>query len=70
MARVNLTVKMEDELLDRLRDAVVAVGPPVTIATIVGDGVERELRRLERQRGAKFPRRGRPVRMGRPRKVR
>lgn len=57
---------MPREVLDRLRDVVLAE-PGLTLAGLLREAAEREIRRRERERGAPFPRRGEArIKTGRP----
>lgn len=69
--KVRMTAHVPSDLLERARDAVVALsGPPLrlTLASLVEDAMERELERLqkERNKGKPFPPRGGELRGGRP----
>jgi len=65
------TFHLPVELLDRVRDAVVALSGPPDFQTMAGfaeEALRRELMRLseERNRGRSFPKRRRAVKSGRP----
>jgi post-segregation antitoxin (ccd killing protein) len=66
MARAALGVSIDEDLLDKLRDAAVHL-PGATVSGIVEDALRRELARLKRKHGD-IPKRttqpppGRPVR--------
>lgn len=69
--RIRATFQIETELLEEARDAVVLLsGPPerLTLADLVENALRRELDRLRKKHtdGEPFPKRGAPVRMGRP----
>lgn len=68
--RDKLTVLVTPGLADRVRDAAWFLR--LTVSEIAGVAIERELTRLERQhgQGKPFPRRGGPVKTGRPLKRR
>jgi hypothetical protein len=65
------TVNLQHGLAEEARDAAVALsGPPLflTLSAFTRSAFRRELDRLRRQanKGRQFPRRGRPLRRGRP----
>ena len=65
------TIRLDVDLLEALRDTVVALsGPPVrlTVVGLVSEAVARELARLRKahNHGKPFPRREAPPRLGRP----
>ncbi len=65
-----LSTHLPSELIEEIRDCVVALsGPPdrLTVSTMVEIALRRELAHRKRKAGRKvFPRRRRPVRSGRP----
>jgi hypothetical protein len=73
-AKVRATFQLPVDLLDELRNAVVALsGPPhrLTLAKVAENALRSELERLKelqsgRQRGKSFPQREAEVRTGRP----
>lgn len=72
--KARATFHVSKALMDEIRDTVVALsGPPdrMTMASFAEGAFSRELERLRalrrgRDRGEPFPRRGAPVRTGRP----
>ena len=60
-----VAVRLPVELVQRLRDAVYFT-PGATITALLERGAVAEIDRLERERGAVFPRADAPVRRGRP----
>jgi hypothetical protein len=69
-AKVRATFQLPQDLLERARDAVVALASTeqLTLTELVEQGIEHELDRLQREhnRGKPFPRRRRALRSGRP----
>ncbi len=70
-AKKRATFHLPVELLDSVRDAVVALSGPPDFQTMAGfaeEALRRELMRLseERNRGRSFPKRRRAVKSGRP----
>jgi len=65
-----LSTHLPSELMEEVRDCVVALsGPPdrLTVSTLVETALRRELAHRKRKAGRQgFPRRRRPVRSGRP----
>jgi hypothetical protein len=68
--KVRATFQLPPDLLDRARDAVVALSSTeqLTLAELVKQAIDHELERLqrERNRGEAFPHRRRALRPGRP----
>lgn len=67
VARERLTVKLPGELIDHLRDAVYYTDG-ITITSVLEDSIRAHIARLEKQRGAAFPKRLEDLRPGRPRR--
>jgi hypothetical protein len=69
-AKVRATFQLPQDLLERARDAVVALASTeqLTLAELVEQAIDHELERLRREhnRGEVFPHRRRPLRPGRP----
>ena len=69
-SKVRATFQLPANLLERARDAVVALASTeqMTLAELVEQAIEHEIERLQREhnRGEAFPRRRRPLRSGRP----
>ena len=59
------TINLPAAIIERARDAVYH-SPDLTLASLTTAALERELDRLERERGEPFPARSGPLRLGRP----
>lgn len=66
-ARQRLTVKLDADTVEHLRDAVFWT-PDATIAGLVERCIIETVERMEAERGSKFPTRERELPVGRPRK--
>ena len=60
-----LTVQIDGEVLDRLRNAVYWT-PGLTMTGLVERCIAEAIRGMERRRGAAFPQRSEPLKAGRP----
>ncbi len=65
--RERITFLLDAELIERLRNAVYW-SEGVTLASLVADSLTRTVDKMERNRGASFPRRKAELPTGRPRK--
>lgn len=68
-SKTRATFSLNADLLDQVRNAVVALsGPPdrLTMAKFAENAFRHELQRLERKQGSSFPPRKKEVRTGRP----
>ncbi|HEV3459842.1 MAG TPA: hypothetical protein VHG32_25125 [Thermoanaerobaculia bacterium] len=62
---LRLTINLPPAVLERARDAVYH-SPGLTLSGLSATAINREVDRLEQQRGEPFPARNGPIRTGRP----
>ena len=67
--RLRVTVKLPETIIQRARNAVVGTAH-LTLAGLVERSLITYIDELEKQRGKAFPARNKPLRVGRPRRVR
>ena len=60
-----LTVQVDEETLNRLRNAVFWT-PGLTLAGFIKQCISERVDRMERARGGEFPQRSKPLKAGRP----
>lgn len=60
--KVPVSIRIEEDLIERLRNAVWHLGRGLTVTSVVEESVAKSIRDLEKQNGGKpFPTRGTPL---------
>jgi hypothetical protein len=59
MGKLLIGIRIDEELMERLHNAIWHIGHGLSVASITNEALERELKKLEKLNGGKpFPRRG------------
>jgi hypothetical protein len=59
MNKIAVGIRMEEELMERLQNAIWHIGHGLTVTSVIAESLERAVKKLEGENGGKpFPRRG------------
>jgi hypothetical protein len=59
MSKIPVGIRVEEELMERLHNAIWHIGHGLSVTSVVAEALERAVKKLESQNGGKpFPRRG------------
>jgi hypothetical protein len=59
MTKIAVGIRMDEELMDRLQNAIWHIGHGLTVTSVIAESLERAVKKLEAENGGKrFPRRG------------
>ncbi len=67
MAKKQIAIQVDRDLLERVQN-IVFWTPGVTITSLVGDGIEREVKSREKKNGGRFKSKASNINRGRPQK--